>query len=176
MLVPAGRVYQLRLLRDVLARAIGEVMSAGKLCEGDDGLCEHTPSPWRFEPRKAGASHEITFGEYRSAIARAKKVLLAAGFEWSRTTGRYSPYGGSQHTTMGAKVTRAGCSDFVSVSVHVNTAYGRDFSPAAKRAAHFEYQRSVIEALRAGGMPFDDRGWLECGPKARKALAKAKGA
>ena len=35
-------------------------------------------------------------GEYRSAIAKAKRILLAAGFPWSKTTGRYSAFSGTR--------------------------------------------------------------------------------
>lgn len=91
-------------------------------------------------------------GNYRSAIARAKRILLAAGFEWSVTTGRYTGWGDPpQKTTAGVRVQRIGCSTSIAVRVH-GAARG-DNKPTEARA---------IEALRAGGLPFDDRGWLEC--------------
>ena len=58
-------------------------------------------------------------GEYKSAIARAKRVLLAAGLPWSRTTGRYSPFGfQTQKTTAGVRVQRVGCSDTIALHVY----------------------------------------------------------
>lgn len=92
-------------------------------------------------------------GEYRSGIARAKKILLKAGFEWSRTTGHYSPFASTQHISDGVKVTRVGVSGSITIHVHMRH---------WKREEAFALKRRAIEALRAGGLPFDDRGWLEC--------------
>lgn len=104
-------------------------------------------------------------GEYRSAIARAKRILLAAGFQWSVTTGRYQPFANTQVTTRGVRVTRVGCSD--TVALHI---WGDTLTSDAARQRRREMMASALETLRAAGMPFDDRGWLECGRKARKAV------
>jgi hypothetical protein len=99
-------------------------------------------------------SAPVYAGNYRSAIARAKRILLAAGFDWSVTTGRYRAFGGpSQRTSAGVRVQRIGCSD--SIAVHVYGAPRGDNRPTEERA---------VAALRAGGLPFDARGWLECAP------------
>jgi hypothetical protein len=107
-------------------------------------------------------------GEYKSAITRAKRVLVAAGFPWSKTTGRYSAFGSKQRTTAGVRVTRIGCSDTVALHVYDDHATYSD----AARAKRRDLETRALATLRAGGLPFDDRGWLECGPRARAALAK----
>lgn len=96
-------------------------------------------------------------GEYRSAIARAKRVLLAAGLPWSVTTGRYHPFANEQKTTNGVRVTRIGCSS--TISLHV---WGNHYSNPESRAADRALMQKALEVLRADGLPFDDRGWLEC--------------
>ena len=86
-------------------------------------------------------------GDYKSAIARAKRILLAAGFVWSKTTGRYP----NSKTSNGVCVVRIGHGlrlVFVFPIIQV---------PGETRAA----TTRATEALRAGGLPFDDRGWLE---------------
>lgn len=113
------------------------------------------PAPTPETPRYAG--------QYRSAIARAKRILLAAGFEWSRTIGRYSPFANTQRTTPGVTITRVGCSDTVAIHSHVD---GWEHSEAARVAAREMTQRAIA-VLRAAGLPFDDRGWLECDGKCR---------
>lgn len=103
-------------------------------------------------------------GEYQSAIARAKKVLLAAGFAWSTSTGRYHPFANTKVTTPGVRVTRIGCSDAVAVHAYAS-GYG-------ERESRRWTEALAIATLRDAGLPFDDRGWLECGPRARVKLAK----
>ena len=85
-------------------------------------------------------------GLYTSAIARAKRVLMAADIPWSTYTGRYP----NHSVSPGIKVARVGCSD--KVCIH---ACGRVPGPR-------ELERQAVEVLRAAGLPFDDRGWLEC--------------
>lgn len=108
-------------------------------------------------------------GEYKSAIAKAKKILVAAGFPWSVTTGRYQPYGNTQVTTRGIRVTRVGYSSTVALHSY---GYTGSFSSA------LDGERRLIEALaiatlREAGMPFDDRGWLACGEDGRRAQREA---
>jgi len=105
-------------------------------------------------------------GEFQSAIARAKRVLLAAGFAWSKTTGRYSAFGGTQKTTHGVRVTRLGCSDTVVLHVYDSKYLSSDEA----RTRRIDLETRAIAALRAAGLPFDSRGWLECGSKARAAI------
>ena len=112
----------------------------------------------------------VYLGEYRSAIARAKKLLIAAGLPWSTTTGRYTPFFNRQHTTYGLRITRVGVSDSIALHVWGDNASISDEAKAKRKAL----QARALEVLRAGGLPFDDRGWLDCGRKARKALAKPK--
>lgn len=101
------------------------------------------------------AGHQYS-GTHRSAIARAKRILTGAGMRWSRTTGRYSPFGGTQKTTHGVRVTRIGCSACIALHVYDggDVLWGRE----ARREIHAR----ALEILREGGLPFDDRGWLEC--------------
>lgn len=99
--------------------------------------------------------------EWKSGIAKAKRILVNAGFPWSVTTGRYSPFGGTQKTTPGIRVTRIGCSESISVSAWGMTRRNRDASNWMEALA--------IATLRQAGMPFDDRGWLACGRDAQRA-------
>ena len=96
-------------------------------------------------------------GTYQSAIARAKRILLRSGFTWSVTTGRYAPYGNAQKTTKGIRVTRVGCSSTIAVDAR---GYYTGF--AHELAEGRELKKKAIETLRAEGMAFDDRGWLDC--------------
>lgn len=98
-------------------------------------------------------------GEVKSAIARAKRVLLAAGFPWSKTTGRYHPFASTQKTTHGVKVTRVGCSN--EVALHVRW---RDYESGTEaRSERHLIEALAVATLREAGLPFDDRGWLKCG-------------
>jgi hypothetical protein len=112
----------------------------------------------------------IYLGEHTSAIARAKKVLLAAGFPWSTKKGRYQPFFNTQVVTPGVTITRVGYSD--TVAVHVRE--GRVLNREDRRWIEV----LAIATLREAGLPFDDRGWLECGATARKKAAanQAQGA
>lgn len=87
-------------------------------------------------------------------------MLLAAGFPWSVTTGRYQPYCNTQRTTFGVRVTRIGISESVSVNVWGGEHHPRDTTRLMEALA--------IATLREAGMPFDDRGWLACGADARR--------
>lgn len=98
-------------------------------------------------------------GEYRSAIARAKRVLVKAGFAWSRILGRYP----NQKVIPGVVVHRVGVSDTVMLHIRdVDHAY-----TAEKRAARRELELRALKTLREAGLPFDDRGMLECGTRRR---------
>lgn len=97
-------------------------------------------------------------GTWKSAIARAKKVLVAAGFPWSVTAGRYTPFFNRQTTTKGVRVTRVGCSDTVSMSVW---GYVHSTSEADREIVRW-MQALAIQAMREAGLPVDDRGWIDC--------------
>lgn len=97
-------------------------------------------------------------GTIKSAIARAKRILVGEGFPWSVTTGRYSPYFNEQKTTDGVKVTRVGYSDTIALSVRVQRIGYSDEARAQVRLI----EGLAIGALREGGLPVDDRGWLIC--------------
>ncbi len=127
------------------------------------------PPGWR-QPSTLGPLGPWYAGEFQSAIARAKKVLLAAGFQWSVSGGRYQPYGSTKITSYGVRVTRVGCSD--SITLHV---YDSNSTSDQARDARRNLRASALDALRAAGLPFDDRGFLECGPRARKAIARVEG-
>jgi hypothetical protein len=97
-------------------------------------------------------------GSYKSAIARAKKVLLAAGFPWSVIKGRYSPYYNTQTVTSGIVVKRVGFSK--KISVHF-----RDSRAAYSESVFQEgllIKALAIATLREAGLPFQDNGFLEC--------------
>lgn len=100
-------------------------------------------------------------GQYLSAIARAKKVLLKAGFPWSKTVGRYSPFGG-QRVSRGVRVQRIGLSE--TVAVHV---YGYSYYRSEDEEGRLVHALAIA-TLRDAGMPFDDRGWLACGRDAKR--------
>lgn len=106
-------------------------------------------------------------GAYQSAIARAKKILIAAGFPWSVTSGRYSPFFNEQTTSAGVRVTRMGCSETITIHVH------DPITPAVREDRRL-INALAIATLRDAGMPFDDRGWLACGKDARRAEGKSK--
>ena len=108
-------------------------------------------------------------GEFKSAIAKAKKILVAAGFPWSVTTGRYQPYFNEQVTTRGVRVSRVGCSE--SIALHVY-GYTHDISEERKQERRM-MEALAIATLREAGMPFDDRGWLACGADARRIQREA---
>ena len=93
-------------------------------------------------------------GTYQAAIARAKRTLIKASFEWSVTRGRYHPFANTQTTTQGVRVTRVGCSS--TIALH---AWGYTYEP---REVSQALETKAIETLRAAGLPFDDRGYLEC--------------
>lgn len=111
--------------------------------------------------------HSYT-GDYRSAIARAKKVLVAAGFPWSVKKGRYTPYFNQQTVSKGVKVTRIGCSE--SIAIHVS---GYWTASEGDRSTNRWIEALAIATLREAGLPFDDRGWLACGRDALKAQRRA---
>jgi len=103
-------------------------------------------------------------GDYRSAIARAKKVLTKAGFPWSTTTGRYAPYGSEQVTTDGVRVSRVGVSETVALHVH-----SAGWLSGGAKEEYRLINALAIATLREAGLPFDDRGWLACGRDAKRA-------
>lgn len=103
-------------------------------------------------------------GEFKSAINRAKKVLVAAGFPWSVTSGRYQPFFNEQKTSDGVRVTRVGCSETIAIHIHDGNKMGE-----AARADRRLMEALAIATLREAGMPFDDRGWLACGKDGKKA-------
>lgn len=91
-------------------------------------------------------------GSYQSALARSRRILKAAGFPIRKVTGRYHPFvQGTQKITHGVNVFRIGCSDTIAIIT-----YGAEWEGA-------EAQAKIVEALRGGGMPFDDKGNLYCG-------------
>lgn len=96
-------------------------------------------------------------GNFKSGIVRAKKALIAAGFPWSVTTGRYHPFANEQRTTSGVRVTRLGCSGTITISVYDGNRMGSE-----ARDTRRWVEALAIATLREAGMPFDDRGWLEC--------------
>lgn len=131
-----------------------------------------TPAVHRGQPYCQSCDADLTepgtyAGEYLSAIARAKKILTAAGFPWSRSTGRYSAFGGTKKTTDGVRVVRVGCSE--TVCLHVYQRY--DYSPTHREEYRW-IDALAIATLRDAGMSFDDRGWLACGSDVRRAAAR----
>lgn len=95
-------------------------------------------------------------GSYKSLIARAKKVLTSAGIPWSRTTGRYHPFASTKRSTKGVRVVRIGASTTVML-----VAGGFNWSRLDERREETALKARALEALRAAGLAFDGRGWLE---------------
>lgn len=100
-------------------------------------------------------------GSYTSAIARARRIILAAGMSWAKKHGRYEPFCNHQTWTPGVRVTRIGVSDAVSLSV-VLRASGQEYGGDAERRERLEIEARALAILREAGLPFDHRGWLEC--------------
>lgn len=88
---------------------------------------------------------------YKSAIAKAKRILTRAGFPWGRIEGRYTPFDNQQRVVPGIFVSRVGCSGTIAL------AWRGERPPGPVRA-----ERVAIDVLRAANMPFDDRGFLAC--------------
>ncbi len=103
-------------------------------------------------------------GEYQSAIARAKRILLAAGFPWAVKRGRYTPFFNQQTVSRGVKVTRIGVSE--TIALHAS---GYWSAATGDRDTSRWVHALAVATLREAGMPFDDRGWLACGRDARSA-------
>lgn len=93
-------------------------------------------------------------GQVQSALKRARKILRSAGVPMSRKIGRYTPFCNTQTLTIGASVHQVGCSESIALHYH-NGQYG-DLGER-RRLEH-----EARDILRAGGLPFDDRGWLLC--------------
>ncbi len=110
------------------------------------------PTPSNPTPRPAKYR-----GDYRSAIARSKKALIAAGFPWSVTTGRYTPYNNQQKTSHGVRVTRIGCSSTVAIHVYDGNSISE---PARERRRWIE--ALAIQTMCEAGLPVDHRGWIDC--------------
>lgn len=98
-------------------------------------------------------------GNWKSAARRARRVLKAAGVPLYRVVGRYSPYGGAQKVEPGANVSRLGCSD--AISLHARSSASSYYSATIAQADRELFARALA-ALRADGLAFDDRGFLEC--------------
>lgn len=106
-------------------------------------------------------------GEVASALARCRRTLKAAGFELSQKIGRYHPFESTQTLTHGVRVTRVGCSSTIALHGHLGRyAKSEDIRALEARA---------LEALRAAGLPFDDRGWLECHDAQARAREAKRG-
>lgn len=93
-------------------------------------------------------------GEYTSALARCRRVLKKAGLPLYKCEGRYEPFGAEQKRTPGVWVGRVG----VSSSIAIHAWLGRYPAEGAVR----ELEARALTVLREAGLPFDDRGWLEC--------------
>ena len=97
-------------------------------------------------------------GTYRSAINRCKKVLTAAGFPWSVTTGRYSPYNNQQKTSFGVRVQRVGCSNTVSLHVYDDLMLDNE----EKRNTRRLILALATQTLREAGIPIQDNTFIDC--------------
>lgn len=98
-------------------------------------------------------------GEVRSALRRCRKVLRSAGIALSKTSGRYEPFCNKQIITRGIVITRIG----VSATIAVSARLGRPrFGGNAELRETRQMESEALTALRAAGLPFDERGWMEC--------------
>jgi hypothetical protein len=103
--------------------------------------------------------------EASSAMARAKRVLKKAEFTLSRVTGRYHPFNNQQRVSHGVRVSVVGCSDTIALTFHM---------PFFNSAELAEYKARVLACLRANGLPFDDRCWLNCKPTGYAAIIASR--
>lgn len=94
------------------------------------------------------------WGEVPSALARCRKLLKAAGIPLYKIEGRYQYFGPAQKRTPGVQVHRVGCSSTIALHSWLGAHAKRDETRALEQRA--------LAVLRAGGMQFDERGWLEC--------------
>lgn len=92
-------------------------------------------------------------GQVSSALRRARKILADAGLPKGGTVGRYHPIGGHDKVLTGVKVSRVGCSASIALSW---------YGPLPEGETYKSVNAKAVEALRAGGMPFEDNGWLTC--------------
>jgi hypothetical protein len=95
-------------------------------------------------------------GSYQSALARSRRVLKVAGVPLAKKHGRYSPFGQTQTWEPGVRLSRVGLSSCISLTSVLST---YSSSTDEERRA---LERRALELLRADGLPFDHRGWLEC--------------
>ena len=97
-------------------------------------------------------------GHLKSALARVRRELKKLDLPLGKVEGRYSPYGNEQKITAGLKAHQVGCSRTISVYfLHMHW-----HETDQQRDARKQVLRSAIEALRAVGLPFDDKGYMDC--------------
>lgn len=116
-------------------RAIGQASSTF--------LATKSEAQYNVSNMTTRTKHEPAYaGTCRSAIARAKRILVKAGIDWS-----------SSGYTPGVGVVRMGvCSK---VLLHAHTGY----LSAQERQ---DLQNRALATLRAAGMQFDDQYMLSC--------------
>lgn len=93
-------------------------------------------------------------GQVSSALKRVRKILRDAGYSLGKVTGPYSPFGNTQTSHEGPNASRVGCSRWISLHWTHSSPYCRK-----KRS---QWMPEILALLREAGLPFDDKGWLEC--------------
>ncbi len=99
---------------------------------------------------KGMEAHSVAIG-VPSALRKVRKVLRQAGFPLGKVIGRYLPFGPAQKIVPGWNAHRVGASDTIALLYR-----SPDYRSKADKGP-------VLDLLRANDMPFDDRGWLDCG-------------
>lgn len=92
-------------------------------------------------------------GAVRSALARVRRELKAAGISLGRVEGRYHAFGPAQKIVPGWNVARVGMSSTVALHFLSRTHKKADEAPPLVE---------VVALLRTKGLPFDERGWMTC--------------
>ena len=96
-------------------------------------------------------------GTVKSGLARIRRELKKLDVPLGKIEGAYHPYGPEQRITPGVQAHRVGCSRTISVE-YTSARYETDAARAERKALI----RKVWAALRAAGLPLDDKGWMDC--------------
>lgn len=100
-------------------------------------------------------------GHINSARARVRNIIKLMGYPIGRIEGRYHPYGPEQTVIEGFRVSRVGCSRTLHVYYQISTARMGIESDASKQQRK-NLEHLVWDELRKAGLPFDEKGYMDC--------------